>query len=417
MGNMSDEINPLTPKPAWDSSQSSSSTIRSTGDIISPVQSPQKGAASDKGMSGNIRTMQQDLDALKRGGTPATSETVELRPEKTLISQNLPTAPSKPAVIDTFKKEAEKPPLSVVLGEPEKTKPLSSAPITIPPPKTVLGDKPVGIQSIKVPALDKISPIEVPKPKARISKGIIFGVVVVLILAGAAFWYLQSGEEGSVITETSSPTPFVATVQPTPLALKDKILNHNAVSFPQDADYFQSLADAQSQISVGSGEFSYLTLSDAVIGELDFESFLAVFGIIHPTDLLPTLDVRQWALLLFGQEEKFQAGVQTQSPVPVKKRALIAKVKSSAALRSVLNIWELTLAEDLSEFLEYQTSRAASEIFLDNVYKGVSIRYVNFPYPDESLDYAIVSSLGQDYLVFTSSRASMFAAIDALLAD
>jgi len=55
----------------------------------------------------------------------------------------------------------------------------------------------------------------------------------------------------------------------------------------------------------------------------------------------------------------------------------------------------------------------ATEGFLDNIHNDVYIRYMNFDKPDLSLDYGLVAG----NLVLSTSRESMFAAIDALLAE
>jgi len=48
--------------------------------------------------------------------------------------------------------------------------------------------------------------------------------------------------------------------------------------------------------------------------------------------------------------------------------------------------------------------------FLDNYHKGVHIRYINFPQPDLSIDWAIKD----DILLITTSRESMWRSIDVL---
>jgi len=53
--------------------------------------------------------------------------------------------------------------------------------------------------------------------------------------------------------------------------------------------------------------------------------------------------------------------------------------------------------------------------FRDNSYQGVAIRFKNFPNPDRSIDYAVMSSNGKTYLVLAGSREAMFAAIDAFM--
>lgn len=53
----------------------------------------------------------------------------------------------------------------------------------------------------------------------------------------------------------------------------------------------------------------------------------------------------------------------------------------------------------------------AAPQFLDNVYQGISVRYLNLPGPELSFDYAILDNK----LLITTSRESMYAAIDRLM--
>ena len=75
---------------------------------------------------------------------------------------------------------------------------------------------------------------------------------------------------------------------------------------------------------------------------------------------------------------------------------------------------------DLKELFNHDPSKATLTQFSDNIYRGSSIRYVNFPYPDKSIDYVIlkpffVGDNDVNYLIFTSSRESMFKIVDTLV--
>lgn len=81
-------------------------------------------------------------------------------------------------------------------------------------------------------------------------------------------------------------------------------------------------------------------------------------------------------------------------------------------VQDLLQAWEPTMIDDMSALL-LQDARPtpASEEFQDGEYRGIPIRYVNFPNPDLSIDYVMIGNM----LVITSSRGSMYQAIDALL--
>ena len=77
-----------------------------------------------------------------------------------------------------------------------------------------------------------------------------------------------------------------------------------------------------------------------------------------------------------------------------------------------IKIKENSILQELdSLFLNNQIDIALNKEFQDNIYQGISIRYVNLPTSDISLDYAVVNNL----LVVATSKQSMYAAIDKIL--
>lgn len=78
------------------------------------------------------------------------------------------------------------------------------------------------------------------------------------------------------------------------------------------------------------------------------------------------------------------------------------------------NLNEETIVDDLKPLLlKDETLAPFTKEFQDNAYQDIAIRYINFPNPDLSIDYAVVG----DKLVIATSRESMYAVIDALLKD
>jgi len=91
---------------------------------------------------------------------------------------------------------------------------------------------------------------------------------------------------------------------------------------------------------------------------------------------------------------------------------LVVKMAQSETLVADLKNWEATMTGGLkSLFLENEAPAAFTEGFQDNIYQDIVIRYLNFPDPGLSIDYGIVTGK----LILTTSRESMYAAIDALL--
>ena len=80
-------------------------------------------------------------------------------------------------------------------------------------------------------------------------------------------------------------------------------------------------------------------------------------------------------------------------------------------LELVLKLWEENMEGDLNQlFLKKDVSAAFTDEFQDNTYQGTVIRYLNFPDPGLSIDYAVINNK----LVITTSRESIYRAIDGL---
>ena len=67
------------------------------------------------------------------------------------------------------------------------------------------------------------------------------------------------------------------------------------------------------------------------------------------------------------------------------------------------------MINDLKKFFIGETlGMPASLEFQDNNYRGTLIRYINFPEPDLTIDYAFANNL----FILTTSRESMYKIID-----
>jgi len=137
----------------------------------------------------------------------------------------------------------------------------------------------------------------------------------------------------------------------------------------------------------------------------DLDTLLTTLGVGLPDDILTAVATSEvegdnYTLFLYNQAEGNRLG-------------LVIEMAESETLVTDLTNWETTMVEDLSPlFLENGVPAAFTEEFQDNAYQGIAIRYLNFPDPGLSIDYGIVAGK----LVLTTSRASMYATIDALLA-
>ena len=97
-----------------------------------------------------------------------------------------------------------------------------------------------------------------------------------------------------------------------------------------------------------------------------------------------------------------------------KRLGFVLKIAEGVDLGWELKEWEANALEDINALfvnLDAQAPLATVEEFQDNIYNGIAIRYLNFPNPDLSVDYAVVG----DKLIVATSRESMYAVIDVLL--
>jgi len=125
------------------------------------------------------------------------------------------------------------------------------------------------------------------------------------------------------------------------------------------------------------------------------------WGLAMPGNIYRTL-ANEYNIFFYGQ------------PQDASRIALILKVNDTQNLAANLNLWETTMLFDLKKlFLGTEHGNPFSETFLDNVYKNFNVRYLNLPGTNLTLDYAFMPD--KNYLILTTSRESMWAAIDRIL--
>ena len=120
-----------------------------------------------------------------------------------------------------------------------------------------------------------------------------------------------------------------------------------------------------------------------------------------------------WALLVYGQTEQFDSTGMLIANTPTSRRLIfIAEAKDSIALKDAFRSWEnSSLTTALSAPFSFNPT-LVTRGFNEGTSLQQTIRYANFPNPDKSIDYAIVSAKnGKLYLVITGSRESMLAVI------
>lgn len=361
----------------------------------------------------SIRTMESDIAELKKGKTPSGKE-IQVKPQAP--SPQAPSPPDKPLPSPPLPPESAKnkisPDIEIKLGEPKKSGGLSGIP-PIPPAG------PPGGPSVKMPEGPKETPSQfaIPSKKKRFSKFFLIIVVIGVVAIGALAFLLFRQGEGPIVSEPPITTP---TPPPLPklseiLGTTEEIIIDSTLSAPN-----QQLLSNLSLINLPASSFKVIKLKDEFGAEYNFSRFLDDFQINFFPDLMFSLDITDWSLFVFGQSEEFDSsGILTESMSVTPVLGFSVKVNTKQSARSSLNIWEGTMNSDLKDLFGYNPSDATLSQYSDSIYRGTSIRYTNFPYPDETVDYVILKPFFAgdkeiNYLIFTNSRENMYGIIDTL---
>lgn len=325
-----------------------------------------------------VRTMDEDLQAAKKG----------LRPEPKPFEIKPP--PAGPKMAPLAPPLAVRPPPSpeVKLGPAERTK-------TLEMPKTPL-------------------PLA-PPPGKKFNVNPKFLIIILLILAasGGAWYFLtKESEETVILVPTITPTPT-----PAPKALSELITSINQIAIPSAGNFLNALNDKINSLVMTSGGLTVLNIIDENGKRYSISEIFERLNITLPNGLAENLDGSDWILFAYGQQETFDdKGLLIFETTAKAKIGFIAKTGNPDLLRNTLNGWEITMTSDLDNLFGIDPKKATSETFLDNIYGGADIRYRNFSYADNSIDYAIInlSGFNLNYFVLTGSRESIYSAIDLL---
>lgn len=407
-GSPSISLNPMKPSESKPFSSSFSPL---------PKQSPVQEYRS------SIRTMSEDIASIKSGQKPSGVDI----PRKVI-----PDMPKTPDVSRLEASVSSGPMPSVGLGKTEKTGPLAglSKPATVPSrPGPIVGigqagktgplpssapQKPLG--PFKAPEIQPS--VTIPGEKKMINMTFYLLIAGILVVGGLLYWYLvlRISEPESVLSPTPIPTPTsTAVIKNLNDTFEGTSINFEITLGENVSRDFKTFINT---INVFENEFLQINLLTDDANTLVPISFFDVWAMDLVT--LPALlqdYIVDSAVLVYGQSEVFSEDGSANFNVPnLKKMAFVARIRDVVAVEMAMKDWESTIAEDLADYmLIADTSKEKSVDFLDNVYRSVAIRYQNFPFPDTTVDYAVVKTAGQNYLIIAGSRETMYAAIDVLL--
>jgi len=279
----------------------------------------------------------------------------------------------------------------------------------------------------KVPAskLDQKNQFYVPSVDAKSanpdsgsgSRSLIFvGIAIAVVLLGGLYWYFmvsfndQIAVESPVVTFTPRPT-----ATPNPDVLSTIFTTRGgAIVLPSSGDPVTAFSNGiGTQPNMVPGTF---TVIDIASGASSSAQTLTITGLLdrfvasYPPDLQMALG-QNYKFLLYGQKESFDSkGRPVTNVAPGSRLVMVSEIASSSA--SIFQGWESTMSTSLSGVMAITPSKNTSA-FMATSYNGVSVRFKNFPYPDHSIDHALVQYNGKTYLVIAGSREAMFATIDA----
>lgn len=234
---------------------------------------------------------------------------------------------------------------------------------------------------------------------------LVTGLLVVVLGGGGYFWYLQkkNGEPAKPPTTEEPPSeevpPRQLTPEPTPL-------------FPVDETDVLTLTETQDFLSQSQDILRQSYPPDSlrrILGIIKDKNAFLTLG-----EILDTLDLSIPPVILAQLEDSYVVAFHA-SYSGVNSPIFAAKFKperSYSSLREEFRMWEPSLEKDLTMLLLLtgRKGEPASGQFLDNTYKGVFIRYLNFSDPTISLDYALIPE--KDLVVITTSRESMYMVIN-----
>lgn len=397
------------------------------------------------------------FSAEKTAKKPAKIILGETTLEPIFVSPSVPKSP--PAA-----KTATPPPGLPVAPPPPPTQlsrpPLTPTSTTAPPTPSQVPEppKPEKITSVAPPPLppqptppslitpDLLAPAPGSTPSNQKTIALLAGALLIFAAAVAGFWlWFSSGPSATPSPTAASspspsaqitPSPSVSTipVAPPPSALfspdKEKIIEKTTLTQ-------QLMQFAQTEEPAGT--LIYLLFQDQQnnkfmdMSEVTQALALQFFNLALPSTLppacLPPQNCPEQSQQLKDeiQPDQFSFFIYSQAPLTAGlsspfnvsanqgRLGLVVLLKNpsdtnAARLRLALQNLEPSMLTTLSPLLLNQKYQPSGSVFLDNIYQGVAIRYLNLPSSNLAIDWAIT----EDKLIIATSKESMYALIDRL---
>ena len=265
-------------------------------------------------------------------------------------------------------------------------------------------------------------PIVIPEQKSGINRNILFvGIAGLVVLVGIGYWLFVLRSPDEIVVVTPTPTPIIsATPTPTPTLKSIIVSDPIVVNIASSGKPQATIINAVKTSSIIGKKIQIIetkTTNGTVSTILKPDELLTKLSVAYPNVLKTVFSESDSHFYYYGQTETFSSkGILIPGSLPSIRIVIVSEVKDSAVTLASLRAWEATMAGDFNTLFEFNYKKNTAVTFLDNMYKGNSVRYVNFPWPDKSIDYAVVrASNAKQYLVITNSRESIFATLDQLI--
>lgn len=290
------------------------------------------------------------------------------------VPEALPIAPKKSALPSTEELVSEKE------KEMPFIRPMPEIEEALPIPET---------EKLKIPEVSYAP--AAPSHKKRILLLIIAAIVVISGFGVGAFFLWPKS------TPEPTPAPFPPTTTPKPSAALISVNETKIITLTNEKSLFETLKDeAKSEQAINTFKRVAILKNETEFISLN-EFFQALEISVSPYTLgdLKT----NYTLVIFSQGTGKRLGI-------------IAEAQNPEDLKNQIRNWEQTMLDDLKNFYISDVPGArASKTFLDDIYSGVAIRYVNLPYTTLTLNYTILNNL----LIIGTSKELMYTTIDRIL--
>lgn len=235
-------------------------------------------------------------------------------------------------------------------------------------------------------------PVKLKKPR----KKFILIIIIIIILAGGGFGlYYWLSQPSTTVT----PPPAPSLIKPSPLVPTDK-----EIIIKLEAGQ-NLLAELKTFVSASLPKSSQILVydqtSDKPLEPIMLKDLFQKLGIQAPEKILTNLK-DNYTFLIISHQGLTRLGLIAQT-------AYQQEQDFSVDFKS----WEETMSQDLEPLFLVSAGQPASATFTDNVYQETNIRYLNFPSPDLTLDYAFWPA--KNYLLLATSRQGIYTIIDKLI--